>query len=83
MNQNQKEASLSSSITLSNRWAILMELFKLRLNLMVVVSSVLGYFIGTLAAGFFLAMDLLEPYLPGSRADSLDALATNPDQKTS
>ncbi len=44
--------------------------------------AVLGYFIGTLAAGFFLAMDLLEPYLPGAKAAHLDPLATKSEQSS-
>ncbi|HJN07509.1 MAG TPA: isoprenylcysteine carboxylmethyltransferase family protein [Pirellulaceae bacterium] len=43
--------------------------------------ALLGYCIGGLAAGFFLAMDLLEPYWPSSQRDSLRELATKSDQK--
>jgi hypothetical protein len=47
-----------------------------------IFGALLGYLIGGLAAGFFLAMDLLEPYLPGSKTDSPRALVTKSDQKT-
>ncbi len=47
-----------------------------------VFGALLGYLIGGLAAGFFLAMDLIEPYLPGSRGHSARPLATKSDQKS-
>ncbi len=43
--------------------------------------AVLGYFIGTLAAGFFLAMDLIEPYLPGYKATSPHGLVAESDRE--
>jgi len=44
--------------------------------------ALLGYLIGGLAAGFFLVMDLIEPYLPGSKGHALHAVATKSDQNT-
>jgi protein-S-isoprenylcysteine O-methyltransferase Ste14 len=49
--------------------------------ILMVPGAILGYFIGTLAAGFFLAMDLLEPYLPGYKSDSLNSLTAKPDHE--
>jgi len=45
------------------------------------LGALLGYCIGGLAAGFFLAMDLLEPYLPGAKRDSLGSLAIKPNKR--
>jgi protein-S-isoprenylcysteine O-methyltransferase Ste14 len=47
----------------------------------VLFGALLGYLIGGLAAGFFLVLDLVEPYLPGSNLDSPHQLATKSDQK--
>ena len=49
--------------------------------IVVIFGALLGYCIGGLAAGFFLLLDLLEPYLPGSKRDSLRALAAKSDEK--
>lgn len=49
--------------------------------ILVLVGALLGYCIGGIAAGFFLAMDMLEPYLPGAKADSHDAIPPNSDRK--
>jgi len=48
--------------------------------MLAIFGGLLGYLIGGLAAGFFLTMDLLEPYLPGSKSDSPRPPATKPDQ---
>jgi len=47
---------------------------------MVVLGALLGYCIGALAAGFFLAMDMLEPYVRGEKPLATNATTGTPDQ---
>lgn len=46
----------------------------------VLLGALVGYCIGGLAAGFFLVMDMVEPYLPGGKRERLKTLAAKPDQ---
>jgi len=47
------------------------------------LGTLVGYCIGGLAAGFFLILDMIEPYLPGAKQDSMGAMAVKTDQNPS